>query len=247
VIAAMMLAAYSQALYAQDTIGSGSTVPEISLTVRWFEVSNNPEMNAGINKLLGEPDRDTHSPDGSKPPGAMSGVVATTTILDWTIERRDNGSATPMLTQRLTRPAGQKVQFRHGRTIDLAKSAEARRMIQNGAAEDATNFTDDVAIDPHIGFEGTAIRASAGTGKHGRLKLGAETVHTTFDLASARRETGQLNLQRVVTNVEILEGQSLVTWGRLPTRTITQIQRVPLFGDIPFVGPLIFSKKDGDF
>jgi pilus assembly protein CpaC len=49
--------------------------------------------------------------------------------------------------------------------------------------------------------------------------------------------------RRVETTVELREGQTLALAGLLSTRTKTENSRIPFFGDIPKIGPLLFSSK----
>uniref|UniRef100_A0A7C2NZA2 Type II and III secretion system protein n=1 Tax=Schlesneria paludicola TaxID=360056 RepID=A0A7C2NZA2_9PLAN len=49
--------------------------------------------------------------------------------------------------------------------------------------------------------------------------------------------------RRVETTVELREGQTLALAGLLSHRTITEVTRIPGLGDIPKIGPLLFSTK----
>ena len=48
---------------------------------------------------------------------------------------------------------------------------------------------------------------------------------------------------RINSIVELREGQTLALAGLLSHRTKTQVQRIPVLGDIPKIGPLLFSSK----
>jgi len=52
-----------------------------------------------------------------------------------------------------------------------------------------------------------------------------------------------LNTRTISTTVELREGQTIVLGGLLSRQTSTQTARIPLLGDIPGIGPLLFSSK----
>ncbi len=52
-----------------------------------------------------------------------------------------------------------------------------------------------------------------------------------------------LNSRRVQTTVELREGQTIVLGGLFASRSDTEVTRIPLLGDIPWVGPKLFSAK----
>ena len=49
--------------------------------------------------------------------------------------------------------------------------------------------------------------------------------------------------RRVETTVEMREGQTLALAGLLSHRTVTEVTRIPWLGDLPHLGPLLFSNK----
>ncbi len=52
-----------------------------------------------------------------------------------------------------------------------------------------------------------------------------------------------LNTRSVSTTVELREGQTIVLGGLLSRQTSTQTARIPFLGDIPGIGPILFSSK----
>lgn len=52
-----------------------------------------------------------------------------------------------------------------------------------------------------------------------------------------------LNSRRVQTTVELREGQTIALAGLLSHQTNTEVTRIPLLGEIPKLGPLLFSAK----
>lgn len=52
-----------------------------------------------------------------------------------------------------------------------------------------------------------------------------------------------LDSRRVQTTVELREGQTIVLGGLLSRQTATEVTRIPLLGEIPLIGPLMFNTK----
>jgi len=51
------------------------------------------------------------------------------------------------------------------------------------------------------------------------------------------------NVKRVQTTVELREGQTFAIGGLISRQTLAEVSRVPLLGDIPWIGPRIFQSK----
>ncbi len=51
------------------------------------------------------------------------------------------------------------------------------------------------------------------------------------------------NVKRVQTTVELREGQTFAIGGLLSRQELSTVSRIPLLGDIPYVGPLLFQSK----
>jgi pilus assembly protein CpaC len=51
------------------------------------------------------------------------------------------------------------------------------------------------------------------------------------------------NVKRVQTTVELREGQTFAIGGLLSRQTLGEVSRIPLFGDIPLIGPAIFHGR----
>jgi hypothetical protein len=51
------------------------------------------------------------------------------------------------------------------------------------------------------------------------------------------------NVKRVQTTVELREGQTFAIGGLLSRQELTNISRIPLLGDIPYIGPRLFQSK----
>jgi pilus assembly protein CpaC len=53
-----------------------------------------------------------------------------------------------------------------------------------------------------------------------------------------------LNTRRIETTVELREGQTLALAGLLSHTQVTEVSRIPFLGDIPKIGPLLFTTKN---
>ncbi|MBL8816653.1 MAG: pilus assembly protein N-terminal domain-containing protein [Planctomyces sp.] len=51
------------------------------------------------------------------------------------------------------------------------------------------------------------------------------------------------NVKRVMTQVELREGQTFAIGGLISRQTLTEVSRIPLLGDIPYIGPALFHSK----
>jgi pilus assembly protein CpaC len=51
------------------------------------------------------------------------------------------------------------------------------------------------------------------------------------------------NVKRVLTTVELREGQTFAIGGLISRQTLSEVSRIPLFGDIPLIGPVLFAGK----
>ncbi len=51
------------------------------------------------------------------------------------------------------------------------------------------------------------------------------------------------NVKRVQTTVELREGQTFAIGGLISNQTLTEVNRIPLLGDIPWIGPRVFQSK----
>lgn len=51
------------------------------------------------------------------------------------------------------------------------------------------------------------------------------------------------NVKRIQSTVELREGQTFAIGGLLSRQELTNVSRIPLLGDIPYVGPILFQSK----
>ena len=75
------------------------------------------------------------------------------------------------------------------------------------------------------------------------IRLQINPTFSRVDQNNAVNGIPGLNTRTIQTTVELREGQSIVLGGLLSRQTSTQTARIPLLGDIPGIGPILFSTK----
>lgn len=127
----------------------------------------------------------------------------------------------------------------------MSESAYSGKLIQLATTENGSFPPPDVDVlgRSKVSLLGTSICAIAEVRDETQIKLSVITQHST--LASNQPKVGypHLETQRIQSVQEILDGQSMVLFGLDSTRNTTEISRLPVLGDIPGIGPRLFSSK----
>ena len=89
---------------------------------------------------------------------------------------------------------------------------------------------------------GTQVRATPTVTDRDLIRLSIIAEYSDLGAAGAGGVAGTSN-RRIETAVELREGQTLALAGLLSHRMKTEVQRIPVLGDIPKIGPLLFSSK----
>ncbi|MCA9058178.1 MAG: type II and III secretion system protein, partial [Planctomycetaceae bacterium] len=74
-----------------------------------------------------------------------------------------------------------------------------------------------------------------------RLQLTPE--FSSIDNTNTVNNIPGLNTKRLNTTVQLREGQTFALGGLISRQTLTEVSRIPLLGDIPFIGSRIFHSK----
>ncbi len=139
-----------------------------------------------------------------------------------------NGTAKILSRPSLTTLSGYPAQFLAGGEFAVPT------IVGVGGAEAATTqfrgFGTSMIVVPTI-VDGDLIR----------LRIAPE--FSQIDANNAVQGIPGLNSRRVQTTVELREGQSIVLGGLLSRQISTEITRIPLLGEIPLIGPLVFNSK----
>lgn len=75
------------------------------------------------------------------------------------------------------------------------------------------------------------------------VRISAIAEYSDLNQGNAVQGIPGTDSRRVETTVEMREGQTLALAGLLSHRTVTEVTRIPFLGDLPKVGPLLFSSK----
>ena len=89
---------------------------------------------------------------------------------------------------------------------------------------------------------GTQVQVTPTVTDRDLIRLSITAGYSDLGAAGAGGVAGTSN-RRINTVVELREGQTLALAGLLSHRTQTRVQRIPVLGDIPTIGPLLFSSK----
>jgi pilus assembly protein CpaC len=103
-----------------------------------------------------------------------------------------------------------------------------------GAAGQTTSFR---------GF-GTSLLVTPTVVERDLIRINAIAEYSDLNNANAVGGIPGTNARRVETTVELREGQTLALAGLLSHRTRTEVTRIPGLGDIPYIGPKLFSSKE---
>uniref|UniRef100_A0A7C2K1H0 Type II and III secretion system protein n=1 Tax=Schlesneria paludicola TaxID=360056 RepID=A0A7C2K1H0_9PLAN len=102
-----------------------------------------------------------------------------------------------------------------------------------GAAGQTTSFR---------GF-GTSLLVTPVVTDRDNIRISATAEYSDLNNGNSVGGIPGTNARRVETTVEMREGQTLALAGLLSHRTVTEVTRIPWLGDIPHLGPLLFSNK----
>ncbi len=76
-----------------------------------------------------------------------------------------------------------------------------------------------------------------------QMRLQVQAEHSAINAANSVNGIPGTNAKRVQTTVELREGQTLAIGGLTSRQTTTSISRIPLLGDIPYLGTRLFQSK----
>ena len=197
-----------------------AVVPQISLRVRLVEILQTPETAAAMKSLLERPNQSD--------------------LIDKLAEQ---GQATIRTVPQMRMLNGRTSQFRQGYEIPAAPQRAAE--VQQAAATDAgaTRGTGSPDEDMSDRFVGTFVRATAVVVKDNLIRLSIITGHSELGSGAVAGVVPAINRQRLQTEIEVRDGQTMVLGATVVSSTVTELARVPMIGSIPGVGRLFTSKK----
>lgn len=202
---------------------------QVMLRVRIAELSRSQLRRMGINLAgLFNDGRHFISSTLGGVGGALTGIFENgeaTVLLNWL---ESNGSAKILSEPTLTVLSGHAASFLSG-----AEFAVPTIVGIGGAAGQTTTFR---------GF-GTSILVTPTVIDRDLIRM---RIVPEFSEANTNLTVGGipgLNSRRVQTTVELREGQTIAIAGLISHQTNVEVTRIPFFGEIPHIGPLIFNTK----
>lgn len=203
---------------------------QIAMRIRVAELSRTLADNAGvnINVLFNDARQSISSAVGSATGGTLSGTFENGEIgvfLDWLCS---NGTA-----KILAEPTAVVLSGRFVRFLSGGEFAVPTVVGVGGAQGTTTSFR---------GF-GTSIIATPTIIDRDNIRISVIAEYSNLTANQTVQGIPGLITRRIQTVVEMREGQTMAMAGLLSNRTTVQVQRIPVLGDIPHVGPLLFSSK----
>jgi Flp pilus assembly secretin CpaC len=226
---------YERLLTAHKLALAKAVVPQISLRVRWIEVWHTPTTITALQAAFDTPEQAAARSSDDPPPETNGGVLPSAQANALIDELVQQGVTKIVTEPQITLLNGRTAQFRNGQEIELPAMMKSRGVVRASAKSGSPTETD--ADDGGIStrFVGTTILAAAVVEDDTLVNLSLTVEHT--------EHMPSMNSRRVQTEFELREGQTLVLAGHPTYRTMTQVQRIPMLGNIPFIGPSFFSSK----
>ncbi len=202
---------------------------QVMLHVTIAELNRTQARNMGVNfNVLFDNGRHVLSTAISGGVPTLSGVFENGDITALINALASNGTAKILSRPSLTTLSGRPAQFLAGGEFAVPT------IVGVGGAQAATTtfrgFGTSMIVVPTV-VNGDLIR------------LQIRPTFSSINQNNAVNGIPGLNTRTIRTTVELREGQSIVLGGLLSRQTSTQTARIPLLGDIPVVGPVLFSSK----
>lgn len=203
---------------------------QIAMRVRVAEISRTAADNAGVNLnvLFNDARNAIGTSMGAATGNTFSGTFERGEIgvfLDWLCS---NGTAKILAEPTATVLSGRNVRFLSGGEFAVPTIVGV-----GGAQGTTTSFR---------GF-GTSLLATPTIIDRDNIRIGVIAEYSNVTNQNTVAGIPGMSTRRIETTVEMREGQTIALAGLLSHRTATTIQRIPVLGDIPHVGPLLFSAK----
>lgn len=139
-----------------------------------------------------------------------------------------NGTATILTEPNVTVLSGRPARFLSGGEFAVPTVVGI-----SGAAGQTTTFR---------GF-GTSVLVTPTVVDRDLIRLSTVAEFSQVNNNNSVNNIPGLDTRRVETTVEMREGQTLMLGGLLSHTKVTEVSRIPYLGDIPKIGPLLFSNK----
>ncbi len=202
---------------------------QINLRVRLAELNRSQARNMGVDwSILFNDSRHLITSTMGGAPGTLGGVFENGEIgifLNWLAS---NGTAKILVEPQLTVMSGRSARFLAGGEFAVPTTVGV-----GGAAAATTSFR---------GY-GTSLQVTPTIEDRDMIRISTLAEYSDLDTANSVGGIPGTQSRRIETMVEMREGQTLALAGLLSHKTLVVQTRIPFLGDIPKVGPLLFSNK----
>ncbi len=203
---------------------------QINLRVRLAELNRSQARNMGIDwsVFFNDSRHLITATTGAVPGATLGGVFENGEIgifLNWLAS---NGTAKILVEPQLTVISG-----RSARLLAGGEFAVPTTIGVGGATAATTSFR---------GY-GTSLQVTPTVEDRDMIRIFTLAEYSDLDTANAVGGIPGTQSRRIETVVEMREGQTLALAGLLSHKTLTVQTRIPFLGDIPKIGPLLFSSK----
>lgn len=202
---------------------------QINLRVRLAELNRSQARNMGIDwNVLFNDSRHLVTSSMGGVPATLGGVFENGEIgvfLNWLAS---NGTAKILVEPQLTVISGRSARLLAGGDFAVPTTIGV-----GGAVGTTTSFR---------GY-GTSLQVTPTVEDRDHIRISALAEYSDLDTANSVGGIPGTQSRRIETVVEMREGQTLALAGLLSHKTLTVQTRIPFLGDIPKIGPMLFSSK----
>jgi len=203
---------------------------QISLRVRIAELNRSQARDLGVdfNVLFNNASQQIFTNLGAAGAATIGGIFEDGDVSVFVRWLAANGTA-----KILTEPNVVVLSGREARFLAGGEFAVPTVVGIGGAQGQTTSFR---------GF-GTSVLVTPTVMDRDLIRISAIAEYSDLNQGNAVAGIPGTDARRVETTVEMREGQTLALAGLLSHRTSTTVTRIPVLGDIPKIGPLLFSSK----
>ncbi len=203
---------------------------QISLRVRIAELNRSQARNLGVdfNVLFNNATQQVFTNLGAAGAATLGGIFDSGDISVFVQWLASNGTA-----KILTEPNVVVISGRQARFLAGGEFAVPTVVGIGGAQGQTTSFR---------GF-GTSLLVTPAVIDRDLIRISTIAEYSDLNQGNAVGGIPGTDSRRVETTVEMREGQTLALAGLLSHRQVNRVTRIPVLGDIPKIGPLLFSSK----
>lgn len=203
---------------------------QIALRVRIAELNRSQARNLGVdfNVFFNNATQNIFTNLGAAGAATLGGIFESGDISVFVQWLASNGTA-----KILTEPNVVVISGRQARFLAGGEFAVPTIVGIGGAQGQTTSFR---------GF-GTSLLVTPMVMDRDLIRIVAIAEYSDINGGNSVQGIPGTDARRVETTVEMREGQTLALAGLLSHRQVTEVTRIPVLGDIPKIGPLLFSSK----